>query len=438
MTQEHEDLSAGYISDWARTELARKSPSEKGVQKSSKRFPQKGMPMGESAERGLMRLRGELWEGEPAELVITEKWFTRLLPLRPVGVKGPALPWEPRYDRITGEVCTTRTDTDPAVKITSEGKKALPDPEKYEILEMPPWRKQVDLDRIPKSWRITVVRPQRVWDGITAALRQMDEIRGDHKAGAGVEYGRVEELYIAARRLFDRYSRGEVRPESVQGIADEIFRVLQTEGVLTARHPKFEELEEIFARALLPDRRGRFNPQAKRMQLYKGLRDLTTREVQTALIARRADRVFRRLYVEWENERFSLVLAKVSMEEFRHHPIFRGKRRIFDEEITDARAVIKEIKGALSAARTAPFLLPASIAEALLVSKSLMGERGLGVLRKRLEIGGVTGVLGGGSVEDLLMQRRPQEALARLKYPHSVVVSALEDPDNFEVTVFDQ
>lgn len=424
MPREREDQSGGYIS---------------GVPDSSRRFPLKGIPMDEAAERGLMRLRGELGEAVPAELVVTEKWFQELPVLRPPGTEGKILPWEPRYDTIRGVVYTTKTDTNPPVRITSEGRKALPNAEKFEILAKPPWRKNIDLTRIPKSWRVTRLIPQGVWDGVTGALRQMDEIKHDHKVGKGVEYRRVEELFIGARRLFQGYTQGRVGPESIQHFAEEIFNLLQAENVLAARHPNLEELEEIFAKALSPDSRWRRNPQAKRMQLYKGLRDLTRREVQTGLIARRADRVFRRLYVEWENQKFSLVAAKVSMEELGQHSVFRSKKaRISDAEITHARAVIKEIKDALSAARTAPFLLPAAIAEAILVSKKLMGKERLRVLRRRLKVGGVEDELGRESVEDLLMQRRAGEALIRLRHSHSIIQSALEDPDNFEITVFDR
>lgn len=423
-------------------ELPRKEEKTPEVTRS---VSQKKEPLEQRVDRSLMRIRAEMSE-QKTDILVTKKWFLDLpvLGAEEEGEGEPAEWWEPRYHKTTGVVYTTRWNDEPATKINAEGKKELKGAKGFVILKQPEHRTLVDLTSFPKSWQVSVLIPQKM-KGITDALRQQDEVRGDFRAVTGVEYGRVEELFVATHGLFQKFALGIKEPQALQQLADEIVDLLDREGIYAARTSHLRDIEEPLRLALGPDSRGRRNPLVSRMRIFKVMRNLTRREVESWLTRRKADKVFKRLYVEWENQIFSLTGAKKAISELggfgkekaRAHPIFRKKQRIKDEEITEVRGIIKEIKDALGEAKTVPFLLPAKLADAMIGSIQFRGKQEMRQLRKALKAKDLEGEMDRDSVEDLLMQRRQAAALVRLRQVYSLVESIVEDPDNYEITVFE-
>lgn len=132
-------------------------------------FSRRGEPIEVRMERSLVRIRAEMPE-QTAHVLITEPWFLDLPVLG--SVPEGKLPewWMPRYDSINGAVYTTRWG-EALTKETPEGRREVVEAERFVILRQPKYRKNVSLIALPKSWTIARLIPQKVWDGIEAAMR---------------------------------------------------------------------------------------------------------------------------------------------------------------------------------------------------------------------------------------------------------------------------
>lgn len=402
-------------------------------------FPRKGEPIEVRMERSLVRIRAGMPE-QTAHVLITEPWFLDLPVLG--AVPEGRLPewWMPRYDAVSGAVYTTKWG-EPFTEETPEGRRKVVGSERFVILRQPKYRKNVSLTALPKSWIIGRLIPQEVWGGIETAMRQQDEIRDASRAGVGTDQLQVEELFVAIRGLSQKYVRGEVTKENLQGLAQEAQDLLEREGVLSAKGPFLKEAEEALMMVFQKDARGRFSPFAARMRIYRAMRNLTKREVETWLTRRKSNKVFNLLYIEREDERSSLMDAQGGLTELATHSvlsdtIFRSRpKSIFDGDITEIRRVLKGIGQTLQSVRMAPYLLPARLAEAMLRSNQFRKKWEKQRLRKILEVGGVEGEMKRASVEDLIMQRNALEAARRLRNVYNLLDSALTDPDNLVFTL---
>src|SRR3972149_5464823 len=271
--KEGEDWTGGYISDWAKDQFGRRSLTT-GDRDFKIGVPRKGESLGSTLQRDLITLRAELPEAT-ADLIVTYKWFPKLPLLSKFEEEEGTSFREPRYDRVTGAVFTTRSQT-PSLVFTDEGKKAFREPESLIILRKPRHIENVDLTQIPKSWSVKMIVPQENWGGLTSAGRQVDEVRDAHK-GRGVELARVEDLYDWANRLEQKYARGDSSPEVLSRFRDDLFQILASQGIIASRIADFEGLEDDLLRALLPDRLGRRNSSASRLRIFKIMRNLTSR-----------------------------------------------------------------------------------------------------------------------------------------------------------------
>lgn len=405
----------------------------------SEREQRKGEPIEVRMERSLVRIRAEMPE-EKAHVLIAESWFLAL-PVLGTVVEGK-LPewWMPRYNSINGAIYTTRWG-EALTKETPEGRKEVVEAERFVILRQPKYRKNVSLTTFPKSWIIGRLIPQKVWGGIEAAMRQQYEIKEASRGGVGTDQIQVEELFAAIRGLSQKYVRGEVTRESLQDLAEQTQVLLEREGVLVAKGQFLEDLREALRLALQEDSVGRINPLAARMRLYRAMRDLTKREVETWLNRRKSNRVFNLLYVEREDERSSLMDARGGILELTTHPvlsdtIFRSRpESIIDGDITEIRRVLKGIEQTLQSVRVAPYLISANLANAMLRSNHFRTKWGKQRLREILEVGDIESEIEKPSVEDLVMQRKPHEAARRLRHAGSLLNSVLTDPDNLVFTL---
>ncbi len=314
---------------------------------------------------------------------------------------------------------------------TPEGRREVVEAERFVILRQPKYRKNINLAALPKSWTVARLIPQKVWGGIEAAMRQQYEIKEASRGGVGTDQIQVEELFAAMRGLSQKYVRGEVTRENLQDLAEQTQALLEREGVLSAKDQFLQDLKEALTLAFQEDSRGRFNPLAARMRLYRAMRNLTKREVETWLTRRKSNKVFNLLYVEREDERSSLADVREAVVEVGNHPvlsdtIFRSRpESIFDEDITEIRRVFRGIGQTLQSVRVAPYLLPAKLADIMLRSNQFRKKWEKQRLRKILEVGGVEGEMERPSVEDLIMQRNAFEAAKRLRNIYNLLDSAL-------------
>lgn len=405
----------------------------------NERKQRKGEPIEVRMERSLFRIRAEMPE-KTAHVLITEPWFLDLPVLG--AVPEGRLPewWMPRYDAVNGAVYTTRWG-EPFTEETPEGRKKVVESKQFVIIRQPKHRKNVSLTALPKSWTVARLIPQEVWGGIEAAMRQQDEIRDASRAGTGTDQIQVEELFAAMRGLSQKYVRKEVTRENLQDLAEQTQALLEKEGVLSAKGQFLQDLKEALTLAFQEDSIGRINPLVARMRLYRAMRDLAKREVETWLSRRKSNKVFNLLYVEREDERSSLLEARGGVSELARQPVLSDTisrsrpKSILDGDITGIRRVLKGIDQTLQSVRVAPYLISANLASAMLRSNHFRTRWGKQRLREILEVGGVEGEIEKPSVEDLIMQRNTLEVARRLRNVNSLLDSVLTDPDNLVYTL---
>lgn len=394
--------------------------------------------------RSVIRVRAEMFEDMTSHLLITDKPEFFKLPVLGAVAEGKFPEWwMPRHHPISGAVYTTKWD-DANLCLTEDGKHhALKDAERFVILRQPDWRKNVDLNALPKSWEVQAFIPQEL-KSIEGAMRQQDEIRYDYGLKSGPEYMRVEELFVAIYEFSHMYARGEVTKDSLQDLSIWIAERLEEQGLFTARDPLWLDLTEALTLAFQEHPSGKYYPLAVRMRMLKALRDLVKLEVETSMTRRKADRVFNLLFVEREDERFAVKEARKEIVRIggfdgkEENPIFRKSRHeIRDEEITRVRHELKKARENLKLVRVAPYFIISRLAEAMLGSNQFRDKWEKDRLLEILTVKELDFIPKDDSVEDLLMKREPQGAHKRLSHVHYLLNAVLTDEDNDEITVFD-
>ncbi|MCX6704247.1 MAG: hypothetical protein NTZ07_02260, partial [Candidatus Woesebacteria bacterium] len=109
--------------------------------------------------------------------------------------------WEPRVDPSDGSVITWRW----------EGQKS----DRYDYSDCIAFagRKMntgFNYNRVPPGWTVSMIIPQRVKEGIEAAMRQQDEIAHDYGKEVGPEKARVDETFDLLYETSAAFAMGEV------------------------------------------------------------------------------------------------------------------------------------------------------------------------------------------------------------------------------------
>jgi hypothetical protein len=412
----------------------------------------KGFQKGESMETGREwaagRIRAEM-TSQKVELLIIETSKESFLDLPIIGPSNPRhLPgWMPRYERDTGAIITTRWGKG-AAKITEEGKKALIEPERFSVINKPRYVKSVDLTSFPKSWSVSRLIPQRIEDGIEAAMRQQDEVRSDYQ---GVEQDKVAGLLIEIHQLTELFLQKGVSEYELNEVVLKTSEIVEDLGISKTKGNIYQRLINSMNRAGRKDRLGRVNPLISRTLLRSAYLDSVKREVQTRLSREKANNVYNLLFVERFTTRALLENAKESIEKlaglgrqpghevltesyYRRNPA----KNIKDIEITGLRQDLKAIaETSLRPVRVAPYLIIARLSEVMLLSPLYMKRRDRVVLEAALMNTNWESMLGEASVEEHLMKRDPESAVRRLRQIHTLIDEELTNPDNFVYTVFD-
>jgi hypothetical protein len=412
----------------------------------------KGFQKGESMETGREwaagRIRAEM-SGQKAELLIIETSKESFLDLPIIGPSNSRhFPgWMPRYERNTGAIITTRWGKG-AAKITEKGKKSLIKPERFSVIYKPKYVKNVDLASFPNKWSVSRLIPQRIEDGIEAAMRQQDEVRSDYR---GVEQDKVAGLLIEIHKLTELFLQKGVSEYELNEVIKKTSTIVEELGISKATGNVHQRLIDSMNRAGKRDRLGRVNPLISRTLLRSAYLDSVKREVQTRLSREKANNVFNLLFVERFTTRALLENARGSIEELAGlgkqpgHKVLTESycrenpaQNINNIEITGLRQDIRAIaETSLRPVRVAPYLIIARLSEAMLLSPLYMKRRNRIVLEAALINTNWESMLGETSVEEYIMKRNPESAVRRLRQIHTLINEELTNPDNFTYTVFD-
>jgi len=411
----------------------------------------RGFQKGESIEAGreriVARARAEM-PREKATLLIIENSkedFLDLPILGPSNLQHPSR-WVPRYDRDTGAIITTKWRTG-VTETTDKGKQALKEPGRFSVISKPKHARDVDLTSFPKSWSVARLIPQKIEDGIEAAMRQQNEVRKDYGVFGGIEQEKIAGLFVEIQKLTEPFLRGGISRNELSKIAEKTSTMIKNLGISKVKGGIYERMISSLLRAGQEDRLGRVNPLISRTLLRSAYLDAVKREVLARLSREKANNVFNLLYVERFTTRALLENARDSIEKLAGLDKEPGHKvlaedgptnNISNEEISELRRDLKAIvKTNLRPIRVAPYLLISRLSEAMLLSPSYMKKKDKLVLERAIKRACLDNVLEMTSAEEFIMKRNPVGAVTRLRQVHSLINAALEDPDNLVYTVFD-
>jgi hypothetical protein len=415
----------------------------------------RGFQKGESIEAGreriVARARAEM-PREKATLLIIESSKEDFLDLPILGPSNLQYPssWVPRYDRDTGAIITTKWRTG-TTETNVEGRQALKEPERFSVISKPKHAKNVDLTSFPKSWSVARLIPQKIEDGIEAAMRQQDEVRKDYGVFGGIEQEKIAGLFVEIQKLTEPFLQGGISKNELSKVAEKTSMMIENLGISKVKGNIYERMINSLLRAGQEDRLGRVNPLISRTLLRSAYLDAVKREVLARLSREKANNVFNLLYVERFTTRALLENARDSIEKlaglrkepghkvltedhYRKDPI----KNISDEEISELRRDLKAIvKTNLRSVRVAPYLIIARLSEAMLLSPMYMKKKDKSALGKVIKRAYLNSALEMTSAEEYIMKRDPASAATRLRQVHSLINAVLEDPDNLVYMVFD-
>lgn len=412
-----------------------------------KRGFQKGESIEAGRERVAARVRAEIPREKATLLIIenTKKDFLDLPIIGPSNLQYPSS-WVPRYDRDTGAIITTKWRTG-ATEINIKEKQALKEPERFSVISKPKHARNVDLASFPKSWSVARLIPQKIEDGIEAAMRQQDEVRRDYGVIGGIEQEKIAGLFVEIQKLTEPFLRGGISRNELSKVAEKTSAMIKDLGISKVKGSIYERMIDSLLRAGQEDRLGRVNPLISRTLLRSVYLDAVKREVLARLSREKANNVFNLLYVERFTTRALLENARNTIEKLAglekepgHKILTEGglTKNISDEEISELRRDLKAItKTNFSPVRVAPYFVIARLSEAMLLSPSYMKKKDKLALEKALKEACLDNVLEMTSAEEYIMKRNPTGVATKLRQVHSLINAALEDPDNSVYTVFD-
>lgn len=361
--------------------------------------------------------------------------------IRELPVKPP--PWMPRYEPISGAVYTMRWNEPdlgltPAVTFSKDGLFIRTETKRYLVIGGEKYHYLATFKKVAKSWDVRQLVPQRVEDGIEAAMRQQDEIMKDYQFNVGVETGQVAEVLSQIEGLFEYLNQSTVSEATFNGVALRAEDIFRRHGLLFAKDPFKTDIVGTLQKVSLKDSLGRRNPSAAKWRLVSALLKTIKRKLVTGFVNDKSVRIFSVLLTEREIERLNLEDGKRIMEQiggfsgrlganiFSNY--FNNPKQIPDNSITQAGEFLEDlVRERFRSAKVAPYLLPARIIEAMLVGRRLDREK---TTEKILTGYSAAKELDEPSVVDLLRMRKPAEALKRFSDAYVITKELLNDPDH--------
>lgn len=408
-----------------------------------KDFFNKGKSIEATRETWASRKRALLLEDRLDLLLIgknKESYFNSLAVLGRVSdIAKPAAAWLPRVDKITGAVVTSRIVSDFDRTLLSKGE--------YIAIAGKRFSTDLNLASIPKSWTISLLIPQIVSEGIEAAMRQQDEIVGTYRAVEGAEYGRVEEIFTEIHILSETFVRGEIKSENdLQVLAKRTQAYLVRNGLMDTEHPVWKKITNYTLKAAGKDSLNRLNPTVSRVLARAAYLAAVDREIAGINTNNKAQRIFSYLEGVRASTRFKIEESVNLLNELcgfegrvASNQIFRdGKTSTTPQEIKEIDQVIDSVsESLLKKVEPAPYLLPATMARALLTGAIYWrGKNEAGLMLKIMKAGSFDEKQFQLPARHYLRNLQPLVAREVIRQAHSLLKSVLEDKTNLDVKVF--
>lgn len=352
----------------------------------------------------------------------------------------------PRYNPMTGEVVITRrgsvkTEVNPQIN-----KQRL----------VPPKGKTTDdfvvvnseglsghsKNSFPKSWKVELLIPQK-HKTVESALRLMDELKKDYSP-RGVEQAQIIRVLGAFTTVADVITtEPEITQEVLSGLSLGLEELFVREGLIKPTSDFKRRILVAFKRAVRPDSLERVNPMISRIFARSGLLTATKQEMKVKFVKGKIEATDNILLIERFADRFNLKTAKemlgalvgegapfplsdvLTEERYR-----QNRRQINNEQIYELRDTLRLVDNVLQDVKLSPYLQPAVMARAMLLTGSSRTTREKLGLANQLKLIVTGNLLGDGNVERFIMARNPEPATDKILEIYDLIKGVLENPDN--------
>lgn len=357
---------------------------------------------------------------------------------REIGDKGGEL-WEPRVDPGDGSVTTwrwmslTAGETNFFDYVPFAGRKINA---KYNLGQLPP------------EWTIGVLIPQKIKEGIEAAMRQQDEIAHDYRMNAGPEKVRVDETFDLLYDTSSAFAMNEVNGVSdLNELAITAENHFKIHGLLDSRDTVWQRVVEYTLKAAEKDRRNHINPLVSRVRVRAAFLAATQREMIARSVGDKAEKVYNYLALTRAGIRLKIRMVADTLDDLcgfsrgklPQDPIMLESGQISNIERgsaleQDLKAISGDILGSI---QPAPYLLHATVARIILAGEmafknSKDRETALRILKGNNYIKFLDN-----SAIGWLWKGRPYVAKSRIHLAHGLLNQSLRDPETFDTKVFD-
>lgn len=339
----------------------------------------------------------------------------------------PSVPsWIPRVNVLDGAVYTTRW-TRPNITESNA--------DSFTVIGGKKFGRALNLLDIPKSWRLGLLIPQRIEDGLEAAIRQQEEIRSDYDKKEGVEKKKVETVLLGIYTLTEEFLRGKMTDRKLISLAKKTEEMFKKEGMMEIHDTNWERIADFTRRAVEKDKLDRINPQRSRILARAAYLRVVEKEIETNLIRQKTEKVLLYLNTVRVETRMNLVSARDALARFgglgkeRGAAVFReASGQITSKEVFGLLVVVRQIVSShLRPVKPAPYLFTARAAEALLVGTYLKTNEQEDRFIDTLSEGGMEDVLNLQSAEYYLRNKDSKNALTRIRNAHSLIDACLQD-----------
>jgi hypothetical protein len=346
--------------------------------------------------------------------------------------------WEPRVDPMDGSVITWRW----------ENRKK--DKEDYSDCVAFAGRKigfKFNYNEVPGDWTLATLVPQRIKEGIEAAMRQQDELVHDYK-NDGPENLRVDETFDLLYETSGAFVMGEVNGQddlkSLAKMAEEHFKV---HGLLESNDPIWQRVVTYTLKAVEKDSLNRINPLISRVRARAAFLAGTEREMIARSAGTKAEKVYRHLEVVRAATRLKMRMAIDTLDDLcgfsrgklaQDQVMFEGSETSTTRQGWVLEQYLKVISNdVLRSIQPAPYLVPATAGRVILTGETAfkINDDKQAVL-EILEGRGYLKFLDSSAVR-WLREKRPLVARTRMLLVYRLLKQCLEDPKTTDTRVFD-
>jgi len=348
--------------------------------------------------------------------------------------------WEPRVDPRDGSVITWRW----------EGQKA----DRHDYSDCIPLagRKinaKFNYSQVPLGWTVSILVPQRVKEGIEAAMCQQDEVAHDYGEDVGPEKARVDETFDLLYETSSAFAMGEVRVESdLRALASEAENLFKIHGLLKSRDSIWQRVVTYTLKAANKDSLNRVNPLVSRVRVRAAFLAGTEREMIARSIGTKAEKVYRRLAVIRSGIRLRIKTAVDALDDLcafsagkvAQGQIMReGSLTCSVREGWEIEQYIKAISGdVLRGIQPAPYLVPATAARVILIGESCFKNTEEKVVGQNVLKGTDYYTFLDDSAARMLKNHDPLAARERMLKAYTVLKEIIDDPRTTDTRVFDK